>query len=134
VIVVDASVLLPALADDGADGRRARDRLSGEQLAAPAHIDLEVASVLRRLVRAKVCPRDRAEKALSALVNLPMQRVSHTLLLPRCWALRDALTPYDAAYVALAESLGVLLVTADRGLASASGPTCVVELVSRPAS
>ena len=48
MIVVDASVLAPALADDGPDGDRARARLRGEVLTAPEIIDLEVTSVLRR--------------------------------------------------------------------------------------
>ena len=45
MLVVDASVLAVALLDDGRDGDAVRDRLRGEQLAAPALIDLEVASV-----------------------------------------------------------------------------------------
>ncbi len=48
MLVVDASVLLVALADDGADGDTARARLRGEDLAAPDLVDLEFASVLRR--------------------------------------------------------------------------------------
>lgn len=52
MIVVDASVVAPALGDDGIDGDQARSRLSGETLAAPELIDLEVTSVLRRLLLA----------------------------------------------------------------------------------
>jgi predicted nucleic acid-binding protein len=59
---------------------------------------------------------------------LPIERVPHTALLERAWALRHNLTPYDAAYVALAEALGAPLLTADRRLARASGPRCAVEL------
>jgi predicted nucleic acid-binding protein len=43
MVVVDASVLVTALADDGDDGDRARGRLHAEVLAAPERIDLEVA-------------------------------------------------------------------------------------------
>lgn len=49
VIVVDASVLVTALGDDGPDGDRGRDRLRGERLTAPELIDIEVVSVPRRL-------------------------------------------------------------------------------------
>ncbi|WP_019877466.1 type II toxin-antitoxin system VapC family toxin [Sporichthya polymorpha] len=42
----------------------------------------------------------------------------------RAWELRHTLTVYDAAYVALAESLGCELLTCDRKLASAAGPRC----------
>lgn len=41
----------------------------------------------------------------------------YSALAERAWALRDNLTIYDAAYVALAELVGVPLVTLDAGLA-----------------
>ncbi len=68
--------------------------------------------------------------ALTDLADLPMARVSHRPLLRRCWELRDNLTVYDAAYVALAESLDATLVTADARLARAPGVRCAVELLS----
>jgi predicted nucleic acid-binding protein len=70
----------------------------------------------------------RATAAVLDLRALPIERVPHTALLERAWALRHNLTPYDAAYVALAEALGAPLLTADRRLARASGPRCAVEL------
>jgi predicted nucleic acid-binding protein len=76
VIVVDASVLAPALGDDGDDGDRARQRLSNETLAASELIDLEVSSVLRRLSLDGRIPARRAELAMSDLVALPLRRVS----------------------------------------------------------
>ena len=45
------------------------------------------------------------------------------------WELRDNLTVYDAAYVALAELLDVTLVTADGKLAKAAGPRCLIEVL-----
>jgi predicted nucleic acid-binding protein len=129
VIVVDASVLVVALADDGTDGDRARARLRGEELAAPDLIDLEVLSVLRRLVRGRRMPERRAWLALADLVNLPLDRAPHTPLLQRCWQLRSAVTPYDAAYVALAEAFDCPLLTADLRLSRASGLRCVVEVL-----
>lgn len=130
MIVVDASVLVPALADDGPDGDVARLRLSGETLIAPELIDLEVTSVLRSLNRcAQLTPR-RAKAALVDLAELPMQRAPHRALLTRCWELRANMTAYDAAYVALAEALGVSLLTADGRLARAPGVRCTVELIS----
>ncbi len=44
MIIVDASVLAPALAIDTADGDAARAALSGKALTAPELIDLEVVS------------------------------------------------------------------------------------------
>jgi predicted nucleic acid-binding protein len=130
VIVVDASVLAPALADDGVDGDRARLRLRGEQLVAPELVDLEVLSTLRRAVRAGRLDERRSGQALDDLAALPLRRVPHLPLLARAWELRDNLTAYDAAYVALAESLRALLLTADGGIEKASGVRCDVEVLA----
>lgn len=130
MIVVDASILAPALADDGPDGDSARARLRGETLAAPELIDLETTSVIRRLARSGGLDQRRAELALTDLVEMPLRRAAHRPLLRRCWELRDNLTVYDAAYVVLAEALEVRLLTADARLANASGPRCEIELLS----
>jgi predicted nucleic acid-binding protein len=63
---------------------------------------------------------------------MPLQRAPHRPLLGRCWELRDNLTIYDAAYVALAEVLKVSLLTGDKRLAGATGPRCHIEVL-RPA-
>jgi predicted nucleic acid-binding protein len=128
VIVVDASVLAVALGDDGTDGRQARNRLADETLVAPELIDLEVVSVLRRQVAAKLMPTRRATAALTDLADLPLRRSSHQPLLERIWELRHVVTPYDAAYIALAEALDVALVTSDARLSRASGVNCSVEV------
>lgn len=129
MIVVDASVLAVALADDGPDGDAARARLLGEDVAAPELIDLEVTSVLRGRARAHALDERRARLAMGDLADLPLRRAPHLPLLRRCWELRDNLTLYDAAYVALAEALEVALLTGDGRLARAPGPRCPVELL-----
>jgi predicted nucleic acid-binding protein len=129
VLVVDASVLVVALGDDGADGDRARERLRDEELAAPELIDLEVVSVLRRQLSAGALDARRAQFVVDDLCDLPMQRAPHRPLLPRCWELRDNLTAYDASYVALAEALDSVLLTADTRLANAPGVTCPIEVL-----
>jgi predicted nucleic acid-binding protein len=126
MIVVDASILASALGDDGGDGDRARARLSGEELAAPELLDLEVASVWRRTLT----DERRGALARKYLAEMPLARAPHLPLLARCWELRHNLTIYDAAYVALAEALGVGLLTADKRLARASGPRCPVEVLA----
>jgi predicted nucleic acid-binding protein len=83
VLVVDASVLVVALADDGPDGDRARARLGGEELAAPDLIDLEVLSVLRGLTRSGAMPPRRAECAVVDLQDLPLRRAPHLALIGR---------------------------------------------------
>jgi predicted nucleic acid-binding protein len=130
VIVVDASILVTALADDGPDGDQARARLRAERLYAPELVDLEVASVLRRQAAASVIDDRRAAMALADLAALPMQRAPHRSLLARCWELRENLTIYDAAYVALAEAMGADLLTGDRRLARAPGPRCHIEVLN----
>jgi predicted nucleic acid-binding protein len=67
--------------------------------------------------------------ALIDLTDLPLRRYPHDLLLPRIWDLRNNLTAYDAAYVALAEALNAPLLTRDRRLATAAGHFAQVELV-----
>jgi predicted nucleic acid-binding protein len=128
VIVADASVLVVALADDGPDGDQARSRLQGERLTVPELADLEVASVLRRQMKAGTLDARRARLALDDLAALPALRAPHRPLLPRCWELRNNLTIYDAAYVALAEAMNTTLLTGDRKLAKTPGPQCPIEI------
>lgn len=129
MLVVDASALAPALADDGADGDTARARLRGQSLVAPELVDLETTSVIRRQLRRGHLDARRAELALADLVSLPLQRAPHRPLLARCWELRQNLTVYDAAYVALAELLDVVLLTAETRLSSAPGVTCQLDVL-----
>jgi predicted nucleic acid-binding protein len=127
LIVVDASVIAPALADDDEDGERARSRLYGERLTAPEVLDLEVVSVIRKALISGALTRRRAGSALADLVELDLERVSHRRMLARIWELHQNLTPYDAAYVALAERIDATLITADRRLSLAPGPRCTIE-------
>jgi predicted nucleic acid-binding protein len=130
MIVIDASVLASALGDDAEDGRRARNEISAERLSAPELIDLEVLSVWRRALRAGRMTARRSRQALSDLESLRMIRAPHRPLLPRVWELRSNLTPYDAAYVALAELFSSPLLTVDRRLADAPGLRCEVALLT----
>jgi predicted nucleic acid-binding protein len=129
VIVVDASVVVTALADDGPEGDRVRARLRGEHLIAPHLLDIEVTSAWRRLASAGDLDDRRAALALDDLRSLRVDRVPHIPLLDRCWELRHSLTVYDAAYVALAELADTGLLTADTKLATAPGPRCPIDLL-----
>lgn len=130
MIVVDASVVVTALGDDSHDGDRVRERMRGERLLAPHLIDLEVTSAWRRLAAAGDLDERRAQFALDDLRALRLDRVPHAPLIGRCWELRDNLTVYDSVYVALAEVMAVVLVTADASIAGASGPTCEIEVIA----
>jgi len=129
VIVVDASVLAPALADDTSDGEAARLGLHGQALVAPELIDLEVASVWRRQRTVIVVDASVLAPALADLLALPLQRIPNRQLITRCWELRANLTPYDAAYVALAELLDAVLVTGDKRLSRSPGLRCRVQVI-----
>ena len=130
MIVVDASVVVTALADDTIDATRVRARLQGVRAVAPEIVDLEVASALRHLRRAGRLDERRSAEALEDLAVLPVTRAPHRPLLRRIWEMRENVSPYDAAYVALAEATGATLLTADRALALAPGVRCTVELLS----
>lgn len=129
MIVVDASIVVTALADDGADGDRVRERFSGQRLAAPHVIDLEVVSAWRRMTAAGDLDDRRVQLALEDFADLRLERAPHGPLLARCWELRNNLTVYDAAYIALAELLTTKLVTGDTRLAEAPGTRCEVEVL-----
>ncbi|MDQ3615524.1 MAG: type II toxin-antitoxin system VapC family toxin [Actinomycetota bacterium] len=131
MIVVDASVLAVALADDDVDGDTVRARLRGEDLVAPELVDLEVASVLRRQTRDGLIDARRVGLAFADLAAMPLHRARHLPLLTRSWELRENLTIYAAAYVSLAEALQVPLLTGDRRLARAPGPRCEIEVPHR---
>ena len=122
-LVIDASALTELLL--GRPQAVAVDRLILEHegdIHAPHLIDVEVASALRRLVAAGDSSPERAAEAIDDLLDLPIERYPEYILVPRMWDLRDNLSAYDAAYVALAEALGdsVSLLTADRRLARAT--------------
>lgn len=100
-----------------------------ETIHAPALIDLEVAQVLRRFVARGDMTEGRARASLDLLVAFPIERYSHETLVHRIWALRENLTAYDAAYVALAEGLRAPLLTCDAKLAAAPRVRAPIELI-----
>lgn len=129
--VIDASVLTAFYATD--DPRRGAivARLSaGDALFAPAHLDAEVVSALRGMARHNPMLHAAIPAALHHLADFPIRRMPLAPLLQRMWELHNNITPYDAAYVALAERLAGTLVTADAKLAAASGTRCTFELIT----
>jgi predicted nucleic acid-binding protein len=125
VIVVDASAALSALLNSGP----ARRALADEQIHVPHLVDSEIASGLRRQVLARNLDADIGWTALDTWRRLGMKRYPVFPLLDRVWELRSNISPYDAAYVALAESLDCPLLTADGRLGRAPGTRCSVTMV-----
>ena len=131
MIVVDASVVANALGDDGALGAAARAALrSDPEIWAPDLVDVEAMSTLRRRWRAGTLTTGQLGQAVDELRVLPIVRRPMIDLMRRAFDLRHNVTPYDAAYVALAEGLGCTLVTGDQRLANAPGLRCAVEVIA----
>jgi len=127
-VVIDASAVVAALVDDGPDGRWAEAVLRREALVAPHLMPVEVANILRRAVLARDLPAEAAALAHEDLVQLRVGMFPYEPHARRVWQLRNDLSTYDGWYVALAEALEVPLVTLDRRMARANGPTCSFQL------
>lgn len=130
MIVLDASILANALADDGTDGSTARTRITDAgQLAAPDLIDVETLAVLRKRWIAGDLDDQRFSDAIDDLADLDLTRYPMSSLVRRAFELRADVTAYDAIYMALAEQLHCTLLTADQRLAAAPTVTCPVEVL-----
>lgn len=130
MIVVDASVLVSALAYADDRGHRARAVLGRDpEWAAPEHWKAEVFSVLRGLALGRKITPAAGERGVGRIPRLGIETVPLDQLLPRMWQFREFISGYDAAYVALAEARDLTLVTADARLARAAASFCRVERV-----
>ena len=129
MIVLDASAAVDWLLQTPVGLRIERRIYSrNESLHAPELLDLEVAQVLRRLVREGPVSARRASQTIQDLLDLRLTRYPHFVLLPRIWQLRHNLSAYDAAYVALAEKLGGTLLSRDARLSASPGHAAFIEL------
>jgi predicted nucleic acid-binding protein len=130
LIVIDASAEVAILLNIGQDAERIRSRIArqGETLHVPHLFEIEILHALRSLTLRGTVPSERARLALDRLRDTRFVRYPHTALMERMWALRENLTAYDAAYIALAEALDAPLVTTDARLARASGVRAAVEV------
>jgi predicted nucleic acid-binding protein len=133
MLVVDAS----AFADLLLDLRRSEQvrRYIAEyrwEIHAPHLLDLEILSSLRRAVAAGKMSEGRAAAAVIDLLSFSVERYPNAILGARIWQLKENFTPYDAAYLALAENLsdrGVPLLTTDARFARAARRHTDVEVL-----
>lgn len=129
VAVLDASAVVELVLGTRT-GAEIRRRLANPAISwhSPELVDLEVLNVIRRCVLADRLGPERAMAAVRNLSELDLQRHRHGPMLRRIWARRWNLTPYDAAYVTLAEVLGCPLLTTDVRLAKAPDLPIPVEV------
>jgi len=131
VIVVDTSALVDILLERPSN-MALRWRIGGAaELHAPHLIDIEFLSVLRRLVYGQALSMDAAAVAREQFEDLAIERYPHEPLRDRIWQLRDSLTAYDAAFVALGETLELPLVTSDGRIGRSHGHHAQVESYAR---
>ncbi len=129
MIVADASAVAELLLSRPAAAKIRGSLSRHSELHVPEHFHVEVLSVLRRYSLTRELNERRAGEALAALSDLRAVRYPVPVLAAAIWDLRDTLTAYDAAYLALAERLGVKLITLDRGLARAAARHGALELL-----
>jgi predicted nucleic acid-binding protein len=122
--VVDASVLVAATTDAGAEGAWAERVLAERDIVAPHLVLVEATNILRRLEASRVLTRLEATAAQGDVMGLDLVLVPFAPFAERVWELRQNVTSYDAWYVAVAEAFGLPLATLDRRLSRAAGPIC----------
>ena len=124
MIVVDASVIMAWLL------RLRSIPLPGDQhVHVPHLIDTEVASAVRGHVGRGELDQRSGWDILHTFRRLAITRHATFSMLDRVWELRHNLTAYDAAYVALAETLQCPLVTGDARISRVPGPRCPVTVL-----
>lgn len=128
MIVVDSAAVVDALA--AVAGTEAlRTYLAAEELHAPSLLDYEVVSAVRGLTMGGKVSATRAQDLFTDFDDLPIQRWPPAdALRRRAFQLRDSISAYDAAYVALAEALDCPLLTRDTRLAHSSGHGARIEV------
>lgn len=140
MIVIDCSALVYCLIDHGEGGAKIRDRMSSaDTLMAPHLLDYEITSAVFGLLRGrrggkpKITEKE-ARKAIADYQNLRIDLHSTLVLWPRVRELSNNLSVYDAHYVALAESLGLPLITCDARIERSGAARCTVETFDVPAT
>lgn len=134
-LVVDASIIFRLLANVKGD-ELLRQRLA-RKVHAPALIDVEIASVVRgHVITSKPEVRISEGRARIMLERFGQLKIVRHPMLPlqsRVLELRNNLTAYDGMYVALAELLGVPLLTDDAKFAGSTGHRAEIHRYPPPA-
>jgi predicted nucleic acid-binding protein len=125
VLVADGSAVVAALLNASARSALSVD----DQVHAPHLLDSEVASAIRGRVQRGKLAAPAGWDLLERYRRLGITRHSTFPLFERIWELRSNLSTYDAAYVALAETLDCTLLTGDARISRAPRLRCLVTVL-----
>ena len=114
--VVDASVAIKWFIPEIHSEDALRVRYSHYRLHVPASITLELGNVLAKNIRRGEITRDEGNVILKELKQLPLQRHADERLFPAAYrlALDTQRSVYDCLYLALAEVIDGVMITADQ--------------------
>jgi predicted nucleic acid-binding protein len=118
--VVDASAVVRLLGIGTQDERFARVFAPDHERHAPELVDVEVVAAIRHALLASIVDERRAADMVADHLRAPIRRYRHLTLIDRAYEWRRNVSIADGVYLALAERLGVPLVTADRRLRRAA--------------
>ncbi|MDF8264370.1 type II toxin-antitoxin system VapC family toxin [Luteipulveratus flavus] len=125
MIVLDAS----AWVDVVAGGSRG-SVLESKDITVPPHFDVEVIGSIRALHQRRVLTDDAADRAVDRHLRAPFVRSFEPADARAAWTLREAMSSRDAWYVALAQRLEAVWVTADLRAARVAGRHVRVHVVA----
>lgn len=122
MIVVDAGLCALTLTSDTPEATVARVILTDDShWIMPAHGPVETLRTIRRFEAAGYLSDEEAAAAVRELCRAEIATAQpEAWLLQEIWKLRHNVSPYDAAYVALARRFTCLLITFDKRLARAA--------------
>jgi predicted nucleic acid-binding protein len=95
----------------------------------PEHWRVELVSVVRGLLLGGRIDEARARRAILWLKQASVLIEDSREHLQRMWQLRNNVSAYDAAYIAVAEAHGITLVTADQRIARAGVAKCPIHVI-----
>ncbi|MFJ3217019.1 type II toxin-antitoxin system VapC family toxin [Kitasatospora sp. NPDC086801] len=129
MIVIDCSALVLVLTAHSSDGELIRSRVAeAGDVYAPTLLDYEIQAALLGVQRGGKLTEKEVEKAVAAYRMLPLVKRETLPFWDGVKRLHADLSAYDAQYVALAEALGVPLITSDARIERSGAAKCEIEI------